>query len=278
MSSELLSGLGARVRGLRHERGWSQRELAKQAGVSPRFLVQVEHGEGNLSLSRLADLAGALGVSPVTLLCGLGPASDDLDRIAAAAASLPPIDRRRLRLELDRSARVKIALVGIRGAGKSTVGTALAASLGCPFVALDKQVEAAAGMALSAIFEFDGEARYRSLCRDALSAALSSPGMSVLEVGGSLVNDPEAWGILRARARVVWLKASPEALLERVRDQGDLRPMAGWSDPVQAIEALLERRGAGYAQSDLAIDTEGRTPAAVEAAILQELKPALAAV
>ena len=271
MSSALLSGLGARVRSLRNARGWSQRALAERAGVSPRFLVQVEHGDGNLSLSRLEDLARALEVSPVSLICGLGGVTDDVDRIAAAAAAMPDKEQRRLRLELDRSKRVKVALVGIRGAGKSTIGEALASSLGCPFVALDRQVEAAAGMSLAAIFEFDGEDRYRALCREALAAALDAPGVSVLEVGGSLVNDPEAWGLLRARARVVWLQASPESLLDRVRAQGDLRPMAGWSDPVKAIKALLERRGAGYAQADLAIDTEGQTPAAVEAAILARL-------
>jgi XRE family aerobic/anaerobic benzoate catabolism transcriptional regulator len=275
---ELLAGLGARIRALRAARDWSQRDLCREAGVSPRFLVQVEQGTGNLSLGRLADLAAALGVSPVALLCGLGPVADELDRIASAAAGMGARERRRLRLKLERSERLKIALVGIRGAGKTAVGQRMAEEAGCPFVELDRRVEAAAGMALREVFEYDGADRYRALTREALEEVLAEPGPAMIEAGGSLVSDPEAWALLRARARVVWLRASPAELLRRVRAQGDLRPMSGWGDPLGEIQAILARREPGYAQADLAVETEGRTLEEVARAITAGLQPALAAV
>ena len=251
----LLAGLGARIRGLRSERGLSQRALAQRAGVSPRFLVQVEQGSGNASLSRLADLAGALGVSLTTLVHGLGPVRDDLDALANDAAGMAPAARRRLRLRAAPRAR-KVALVGIRGAGKSTVGARLAARLGCPFVALDRRVEERAGMPLVQIFDVRGADGYREMCRAVLEDTLLAPGRAVLEVGGGLVTDPEAWRLLRERAFVAWLKARPEELLRRVQAQGDLRPMAGWADPLGEIRALQAARAPGYGQADQAVDTE----------------------
>ncbi len=256
MSAALLSGLGARVRALRTARGWSQRELARRAGVSPRFLVQVEQGAGNLSLSRLAQLSEALEVSPVSLLRGLGPVRDALDRVASAAAELPEAERRRLLLELGGEERVKLALVGIRGAGKTTLGRALSERLGWPFLALDRMVQARAGMSLAAIFEYGGAERYRALSRALLEELLADGEAAVLEVGGSLVSDAPAWELLLRRARVAWLRAGPAELLRRVRAQGDLRPMAGWEDPRGALEAIIAERSPGYAKADFVLDTE----------------------
>ena len=150
----LLGALGARLRARRAAVGLTQAELSERAGVSARFLVQLEHGQGNISVSRLADVCGALGLPLDRLFAGLGPGGP-----------------------------VKVALVGLRGAGKSTVGAALAAVRGAPFIELDAAVEALAGMALASIFELRGEGWYRELEAEALAAALASPGPAVLAAG-----------------------------------------------------------------------------------------------
>ena len=154
----LLAALGRRLRDLRQRRGLTQKALGERAGVSPRFLVQVEGGEGNLSVLRLAELAEALGVSLTQLVVGLGPGDDPDDALAARALALPPEERAALLSSLG-APREKIAVVGLRGAGKSTVGAALAARLGCPFVELDREVEARGGMRIAELFEYHGADR-----------------------------------------------------------------------------------------------------------------------
>lgn len=250
-----LTLLGQRVRAHRTKRGWSQKQLCERAGVSPRFLVQVERGEANPSITRLSEIAQALDVSVTALVTGLGP-QDATDEIASHAAELDLRARRRLLLRLRGQVRDKTALVGLRGAGKSTIGQALAARIGAPFVQLDRRVEELAGMSLAEVFEFHGAERYRELARGALDEALAKPGPAVLEIGGSLVQDAELYTALRAACRVVWLRASPEAHLERVRAQGDLRPLAGWADPLAQLTSILETRAPLYALAEVHLETE----------------------
>ena len=250
-----LTQLGQRVREHRNRRGWSQKELCARAGVSARFLVQVERGEANPSISRLAEIAQALGVSLTALVAGLGP-GDAVDEIAAHAREMDMRQRRRLLLRLRGQVREKVALVGLRGAGKSTIGQALAARSGARFVELDRRVEELAGMSLSEVFEFHGAERYRELARGALDEALAQPGAAVLEIGGSLVQDAELYTALRAACRVVWLRASPEAHLSRVQGQGDLRPLAGFADPLVQLRSILAARSPLYALAEVELDTE----------------------
>lgn len=223
----LLTALGERLRNHRKARGLTQAELARLAGVSPRFLVQVEGGTGNISVQRLAELCQALGVPLSELFAGLGP-------------GVPP----------------RVALVGLRGAGKSTVGAALARQLGAPLVELDQRVEEESGMSLAELFELWGEAHYRQLEGRVLDRVLAAPGPVVLATGGSLVTAPETWRRLRLSCRTAWLRASPEAHLERVRAQGDLRPMRGRADALAELRDILADRAPLYAQADLALDTE----------------------
>lgn len=264
----LLATLGQRVRAARLDRGLSQKELAERAGLSPRFLVQIEAGEGNLSVARLADLCGALGCSFAGLLGGLGPGPDVPDRAAGLLRGLDAPAQERALHRLAPAPR-KLALIGLRGAGKSSVGARIAAALGCPFIELDREVEALAGMRLSDIFEYHGAERYRALARAALEASLGRPGAAVLELGGSAVTDPLLFARLREEAVVIWLRASPEEHLRRVRVQGDLRPMEGHPDPLVALRRILAVREPTYAQADAALDTEAL---GLEGAVHQALR------
>lgn len=217
--------LGRRLRRLRTARGWSQKALCERAGLSPRFLVQLERGQANPSLQRLLELAAAFEM----------PLSE---------------------LVADLSSPAKVALIGMRGAGKSTIGRALAQHLGCRFLSLDEVIEARAGMRLGDLFEFQGPEGYRAFAKAAVDHVLAEPGAAVLEVGGSLVMEESAYSALRVGCEVVWLQARPEVHLERVREQGDLRPMAGWANPLAELQAILARRAPLYGLAHRQVDTE----------------------
>jgi XRE family aerobic/anaerobic benzoate catabolism transcriptional regulator len=230
--------LGARVRELRKTRGWSRRELAKATRISERFLADIETGSGNPSLKRLFELADALGSSPGDLLAGM-----------PAALGTRPI----------------LALLGLRGAGKSTVGRRLARAIGWRFVELDARVEERAGMKLDELFAIHGEAHYRRLQREALEQLLAEPEPTVLATGGGIVTDADSFSLLRRRAHTVWLRARPEDHWARVVAQGDTRPMANQAGAYESLCAILSEREALYSQADLTIDTSGREAAAIAA-------------
>jgi XRE family transcriptional regulator, aerobic/anaerobic benzoate catabolism transcriptional regulator len=230
--AKLLQGLGAAVRALRTERRTTLRALAIAANVSERFLVQLEGGAGNISVARLEDVAEALGTTGAELL--------------AQASRVPGRPR-------------SLALVGLRGAGKSSVGAALAKRIGHPFVELDELIAKEAQMSLGAIFEIHGEAYYRALERDVLRKLLDAEDPIVIATGGSLVTDAETWGLLRSRARTAWLRTTPREHWDRVVAQGDVRPMRGRPRAMNELEQLLASRKPLYAQADIAIDTTGRT-------------------
>ncbi len=248
----VLRRVGGRVRALREARGWTQAELSRRAGLSLRFLADVERGEGNASLMRLWELCAALEVSLASVVAEVGPVLDGNARFAA----LDPVAQLRA---LGDAGRETIALVGLRGAGKSTVGRILADRLGVGFVEVDQAVEERAGLRLGEIFEYHGADQYRQLEREALASLLG--GRAVLATGGSVVTDTETWALLRGRARTAWLRASPESHLRRVEEQGDVRPMRGRTDALAELRGILAGREALYAQADLHLDTEGDTPA-----------------
>ncbi len=240
----LLVSVGAAVRGQRERRGWSRRELAEASGVSERFLAQLEAGEGNISLRRFADVAHALGTTPAAILTraqdGDGP-----------------------------QRTVPVALLGVRGAGKSTIGAALARKLGRRFVEVDHEIEEAAGLPLGEVFALHGEAYYRRVEREVLTRLLADPAPAVLATGGSIVNDPTNYALLRARSRTVWLRARPEDHWNRVVAQGDQRPMAENPHAFEELRARLAARTKLYARADETIDTSGRSVREVVAAVAQ---------
>jgi XRE family transcriptional regulator, aerobic/anaerobic benzoate catabolism transcriptional regulator len=228
---DLLMLLGARVREARAARAWSQAELAKRSGLSLRFIADLEHGKGNISVLRLAEVAGALGVPLVRFF---------------------------------EPERRHVALVGLRGAGKTTVGLALAERLDRVFVDVDTAIEERAGLRLGEIFEFHGAAHYRALEREMLRELLEGQEPRVLATGGSVVTDAESWTLLRERAHTVWLRASPNTHLSRVEAQGDFRPMRGRRNALQELRQILADREPLYAQAELSVDTERH---GVEAAV-----------
>jgi XRE family aerobic/anaerobic benzoate catabolism transcriptional regulator len=253
----LLGGVGSAVRRLREERGLSRRALSDKSGVSERFLADLEGGSGNISVVRLAEVARALGTTASALLgeaegtpAGTGPgllAGLSRDELHEA--------ERWLRARFGRGEGPLVALVGLRGAGKSTIGRALAAKLSVPFFELDALVEQAAGLSLPGIFSLHGEAYYRRLAREVLTRFLAETDEGVLATGGGLVLDREAWRLLQRRCRTVWLQATPDDHWQRVLAQGDERPSAASPHARDELRALLKVREPLYAQAEMAVDT-----------------------
>jgi XRE family aerobic/anaerobic benzoate catabolism transcriptional regulator len=229
----LLAALATRVRRLRGGFGWNRAELAARSGLSVRFLARVESGEGNISILRLEALAQALDTSAHDLL------------------------------RPDADAPVIVALVGLRGAGKSTVGPLLARRLGRPFVEMDRLITESSGLQLDQLFELHGEPYYRRLERETVQRVLDSGEPIVLAAAGGVVNDPVTWNLLCSKTFVVWLEATPEEHWNRVVAQGDRRPMADNPAAREELRALLEAREPAYSAARITARTTGRQAEAI---------------
>lgn len=274
---QVLESLGSRVRALRQGRSWSQRALAKEAGLSARFIAQIEAGQGNISVGKLAEVARGLGTTPAVLLMPSGegggaaePTTVGLrEEIALLVEPLPVTALRHLRDSLrggkdwsEEGLSPLIALVGLRGAGKSTLGPLLAEGLGCPYLELDEAIQDATGLALSELFELHGEGYYRQAERSTLEGLLAREVPMVVAVSGGAVSDPETFRLLRRRTTMVWVKATPEEHMARVVSQGDRRPMSNRQDAMAELKALLAARTPYYAQARLIADTSKASPEA----------------
>jgi len=225
-----LARLGERVRGWRLEQGITRKSLALSSGVSERYLAQLEAGAGNISVLLLRRVARAMSV-PV----------EELVREHDAAPR-----------------RARIALIGLRGAGKSTLGEKLAKALGVPFVELDREVEREAGAPLGEVFSMYGQDAFRRFEAKALARVLKANPRAVIAAGGSIVNDPDSYRLLLESCWCVWLKASPEEHMQRVMEQGDLRPFRGRSAALDEIRKLLADRDSLYGRADAVVDTTDR--------------------
>jgi XRE family aerobic/anaerobic benzoate catabolism transcriptional regulator len=271
------------VRALRESQRLTQRTLAERSGVSSRFLAQLEAGDGNISLERFDAVARALATSPAALHDPRAAIAGDDERQLLRAAVSELVDRRSsaelgevrrwLEARFARHTAPTIALIGLRGAGKSTIGPRLAARLSLRFVELDAAIERAAGLTLSEIFQIHGESYYRRLERETLMGLLADPDGMVVAAGGSIVNDKETYKLLRRRAVTVWLKARPEDHWNRVIQQGDQRPMAQHPHAMSELRALLAARERLYAEAEHVIDTSRLGVDAAVDKLARELGP-----
>ncbi len=261
--------VGERLRLLRARRGMSRRALARQSSVSERHIAQLEAGAGNISLLLLHRLAVALG-EPVWRLVAPeraagGPGDGVLSRLIERLSEEQMEAARRLLLDHfsppgSGVRRERVALIGLRGAGKSTLGAALAQARGVPFRELDREVERLSRMELRDIFEVQGQEGFRQWERQALQSVVEAEPRVVIAAGGGLVAEPATLDLLLTHCLTVWVKASPEEHMGRVVAQGDQRPMA--DDRARAMDdlrAILQSREKLYAQADLVLDTTGRT-------------------
>ncbi len=222
-----LQQLGVRVRRARARAGLTRRRLSQLSGVSERFLAQLESGEGNISIVLIRRVAAAVGSELVELI---GP-------------------------RIDTGRRGRIALTGLRGAGKTTLGQRLAERLAVPFFELDAEVVRDLGMPLEELFAPSGQDVFREAERRVLGRLIESHERCVITTAGSLVLDPQTFALLRSRCFTVWLKALPEDHLSRVLAQGDLRPIQGRDHALTEVRVILSQRERLYATADAMLDT-----------------------
>jgi XRE family transcriptional regulator, aerobic/anaerobic benzoate catabolism transcriptional regulator len=274
-----LQALGGRIRALRSEHGMTRRALAARSGVSERFLAQLEGGKGNASILVLREVARALEVPLETLVLeGLEPGVA-FGHVAGLLRNLTAQElsetqqwlRERFGANGARGRRERIALVGLRGAGKSTLGPMLARELGCPFIELDRLVEKASGVPMSAIFDLYGQEGFRRLERRCLDEVLAQHPRFVLATGGSLVTAPATFQRLLESCFTVWLKASPEDHMKRVIAQGDTRPMAENPEAMSDLRGILRQREPLYNKADLVVNTSEKPVQSVLAGIAKNL-------
>lgn len=261
---KFLAFLGKRVREARSRRGMTRKMVAREADVSERHLAQVESGEGNISILLLQRIATALNTSLVDLFA---PESEDVPEKRLIRQALQRVPAHRLEEALarltrdfgqqDASRRNRIALIGLRGAGKSTLGALLAAELKVPFIELDRKIEKDAGMPLDEIFSLYGQSGYRRVENRTLERVLAANEKAVISVGGGIVSERDTYDRLLAACFTVWLKARPEQHMSRVIAQGDFRAMADNDEAMEDLRRILESREPLYRQADLHFDTSG---------------------
>ena len=262
-AAALLAGIGAEVRRNRAKRGVTRRQLAIASHTSERYLAQIESGAGNPSVTVLRAIAQALDL-PTSALLGEPSA-----RTAARAALLDLIARlpeqelpELTGLIAERVARSdradrgrRIALIGLRGAGKSTLGRMLARHLGWPFIELDRVIEEDYGASIPDMIEMAGTATFRRLERAALDRVITGHDAAVITTAGGIVSDPESYALLLRRSHTIWIKARPGDHMSRVMAQGDFRPMAQTREAMGDLVAILEARRADYARAEAELDT-----------------------
>jgi XRE family aerobic/anaerobic benzoate catabolism transcriptional regulator len=264
-TAAFLAAVGREVRKNRAKRGMTRRQLAQASGTSERYLAQIESGAGNPSASVLRAIAQALDLPAAALLPEDGVRTAGLGAILDLLARLPEKELPALVKEIE--ARIvsrgaadrarRIALVGLRGAGKSTLGRMLAQHLGWPLIELDRRVEEDYGASIPDLIEMAGMATFRRQERSALERVLREHDAAVITTAGGIVANLETYALLLSHAHTIWIKARPQEHMSRVMAQGDFRPMAQNRQAMADLMAILEARGADYARTEAEVDTSG---------------------
>ena len=264
-SGQLLGVLGDRVRSLRAHRGMTRKVLARDSGVSERYLAQLEQGQGNISVVLLARVAAALRIEISDLLRMRERHTAEEVLISDLLRDMSPDTHKALlqmfseQFSVPLDARRRIALIGLRGAGKTSQGRLLAKRLEIPFVHLGSEIELLAGMSTSEIFSLSGQSGYKRLEEKALMQALRKHDRCVLETGGSIVMDTSLLNTLLTTCFVVWLYTYPEEYMRRIVAEGDVRPMQNTDDSMSNMRRILAEREEFYSKAHASIDTSGKT-------------------
>jgi XRE family aerobic/anaerobic benzoate catabolism transcriptional regulator len=259
------AAIGGIVRFSRAKRGMTRRQLAEQSGTSERYLAQIEGGQGNPSVIVLKAIAEALDVSIVDLLPRTDGRSETLERIVEVLRRMPQSElpaiadliEGRAAPVTDRARR--IALVGLRGAGKSTLGERLAQAMDAPFIELNRMVEREYGASVPDLIEIAGIATFRRYERTCLERVIGEHRSAVIATAGGIVANPDTYALLLRRTHTIWLKTRPDEHMRRVMAQGDFRPMARNREAMADLVAILEARRADYARAEAVLDTSGDT-------------------
>lgn len=269
--SPLLQALGERVRNLRARRGLTRRGLASAAVVSERHLANLEYGTGNVSILVLQQIANALQCSMAELLGDVTTASAEWLLLRELLEGRSEADLQRVRLAAgeilgtapmgDPHRASRIALIGLRGAGKSTLGRMLAEQLNVPFLELNQEIERVAGCSVREIYDLYGAGAYRRYERRALEEAVQIYSDVVIATPGGIVSDPATFNELLSHCTTVWLQAQPDEHMSRVVAQGDTRPMAANPEAMDDLRRILDGRSAFYSKADHVLDTSGKSVA-----------------
>ena len=280
--TSFLEQLGQRVRTMRALRGMSRKVLARVSGISERYIAQLEAGRGNVSIVLLRRVSNAMGAHLEDLIPAAEPLPDwavirDLLRKASPSqiaqakeilAGQNPLVQRRLSF-------AGIALIGLRGAGKSTLGKMLANKIGWNFVELNKEIEAQNGLSVAEIIALYGQEGFRRMEQAALTQLLARKELTVLATGGGIVSEPLTFDLILSSFYTIWLKAEPEEHMARVRSQGDLRPMADDRSAMAELRTILKSREPLYARASAVVDTAGLTVDAAAARLIEAVAPVL---
>ncbi|VVD67517.1 helix-turn-helix transcriptional regulator [Pandoraea fibrosis] len=281
-----LASLARQVRTLRAQRGMTRKQLAAQSGVSLPYLARVEAGTGNVSLAVLHKLAQALNVGVETLVAERSAHDGDLLILVEYLRQQPPEVLSRLRRQIvvpgatdTRRTGQRIALIGLRGAGKSTLGPQLAQAIGAPFIELDKEVEREAGIAIGEVITLYGQAAMRRIERQCIERIIAEHEHVVLATGGGIVSEAPTYERVLRAFRTVWLRARPEVHFQRVMQQNDARiaTEALRNEALDHIHRMLDARESLYRLADITLDTSDITPEAALAVLKTDLAPAQAA-
>jgi XRE family transcriptional regulator, aerobic/anaerobic benzoate catabolism transcriptional regulator len=264
--TEFLAALGERVRALRARRGLTRKSLAAAADVSERHLANLEYGTGNASILILQQVANSLQCSLAELLGDVTTSNPEWLMIREQLAHADEAMIRRVRLSIDemlgasggQSRNQRVALIGLRGAGKSTLGQRLADELGYPFVEVNREIETLAGCSVNEIQALYGMNAYRRYEKRALEALIQANPQAVIATPGGMVSDVATFNLLLSACTTVWLKAEPEDHMQRVIAQGDMRPMASSKEAMEDLKQILKGRAAFYSKADATINTSAQ--------------------